>query len=66
MDEDSIKILQLKGIHTFDEMVQMKIRELSDIFKSNDKNYPYETWPIQARLALRGEWDLIEEYKNKD
>lgn len=66
MDEDSIEILQLKGIHTFDEMVQMKIRELGDIFNHRNKDYPYETWPIQARLALRGEWDLIEEYKNRD
>ena len=64
MDEESVKILKSKGVHTFDEMVQLKIKELSKIFKNHKNNYPYETWPIQARLALRGEWELIEEYRD--
>jgi hypothetical protein len=66
LDENALKILQSKGIHTFNEMVQMKIRNLSEIFESEEKKYPYETWPIQSRLALRGEWELIEEYKDKN
>jgi uncharacterized protein YfbU (UPF0304 family) len=66
MDENAIEILKTKGIHSFEDMVQMKIKDLKKIFIESTINYPVETWPIQARLALRGEWELIEEYKDKD
>lgn len=66
MDEHSLGILKSKGIHSFDDLVQMKIQELREIFQEEPKEYPFETWPIQSRLALRGEWDLIDEYKEED
>ncbi len=66
MDEKALKTLNSKGIHSFEELVQMKIKELAKIFGDHSEKYPYETWPIQSRLALRGEWELIEEYKSKD
>jgi len=56
MDKESIKILKKHGIHNFNDLVQQKIKHLASIFGENPKSYPFETWPIQARLAIRGEW----------
>ena len=66
MDQESIKILAKNDIHSFDDLMNLKIKAIKKLFEDSSTAYPVETWPIQARLAMRGEWDLIEEYKRKD
>jgi len=60
--------LKKHGILSFKDLTKKPISELKEILEQESlstKNKRYESWPIQARLALNGEWDLIKEYKKK-
>ena len=59
-------VLLNAGIETFQDLTEAKIADLRlllEISGMKPKKYQYGTWPIQARLAQKGEWDLINEYK---
>lgn len=53
------------NISTFENLADVSIKELKTIIKSsslNHKEHHYSSWPTQARLAIDGEWELINEY----
>lgn len=59
-------VLLNAGIETFEDLTEAKIADLRlllEIAGLKPKKFQYSTWPIQARLAQKGEWDLIDEYK---
>ena len=66
IDKKVLKVFKKNEIYTFEDLIQTKISRLKFLLEGenlNTKKYPYQSWPIQARLAQKGEWDLIEEYK---
>ncbi len=62
------KILNSEGISTFSDLSNTKIAALREILAVHDKNQkgidPLN-WPIQARIAEKGQWKILEEYKAK-
>ncbi|WP_284283551.1 hypothetical protein [Portibacter lacus] len=62
------KILNQHDIVTFSDLSNTKIKNLKAILAHAGKKYKNIdplNWPIQARIAEKGQWDILDEYKSK-
>lgn len=61
-------ILQAAGIHTFAQLAQTEVSRLEQILAESDLKHRLAnptTWPEQAGLAARGEWEALEELQEE-
>jgi predicted flap endonuclease-1-like 5' DNA nuclease len=68
IDEKVQALLNENEIKTFADLSNTKIGELRAILALAGGNYELIdplNWPIQARLAEKGKWEILEEYKRK-
>ena len=66
IDSKIYAVLINAGIEDFDDLVETKIHDLRmllEIAAIEPSTYQYATWPLQARLAQKGDWALIEEFR---
>ncbi len=61
-------VLNSANIYTFEDLSNTKIETLKNILISSGdqfKNISPLNWPIQARIAEKGQWAILDEYKQK-
>ncbi len=61
-------LLAEHDIFTFDDLSKTSISDLKHILNAGGEKYNAVNplnWPLQARLAVKGHWDVIKEYKRK-
>lgn len=61
-------ILQAAGIHTFAQLAQTEVSRLKQILAESNLKHRLakpDTWPQQAGLAARGEWEALEELQDE-
>lgn len=61
-------LLKSGGISTLHDLADSPMERLWEILDSAGEAYRIhdpETWATQARLAVRGEWELLREYQNE-
>ncbi|NDK10259.1 hypothetical protein GW846_05795 [Candidatus Gracilibacteria bacterium] len=66
IDSKIKKLLALKGVHNFADIVRLDVAGLEQILLEAGNgytNYIPTTWPDQARLASLGKWTELEEYQ---
>jgi len=66
IDSKVYAVLINAGIEDFDDLIDTKINDLRmllEIAALDPNKYQFATWPLQARLAQKGDWDLIEEFR---
>ena len=62
------KILNKENIYSYTDLSKTKISFLRAILAENGKKFAEIdplNWPIQARIAEKGHWDILNEYKEK-
>ena len=62
------KLLKASGIETWENLADTPVEQLKDILVNAGDYYrdlDPTTWPIQARLAENGHWDLFDEYQEQ-
>ncbi len=69
ISDDIQDLLRKNGIEDFSDLSLTKIAELKAIL-STDPERRFENvdplnWPIQARIAEKGQWEILDEYKAK-
>lgn len=59
--------LKASGIESWEDLADSTTTRLRSLLRSNPElpQKDPQTWPIQARLALNGDWDLLEEYQQQ-
>lgn len=68
IDKDIQKVLNDAAIFSFEDLSQTKIARLKEILSEAGPEYADVqplNWPIQARIAVKENWDILEEYKSK-
>lgn len=66
--EEISEILKENGITSFKDLSNTKIAELRGILALAGEKYEKIdplNWPIQARIADKGQWEILDEYKSK-
>ena len=61
-------ILKNAGINTWEDLAETDQDQLSAILVASGPGYQIVdtgSWPAQAQLAINGEWDLLNEYKEE-
>lgn len=61
-------ILAEHDIFTFDDLSKTSISDLKHILNKGGEKFNTVNplnWPLQARLAVKGHWDVIKEYRRK-
>jgi predicted flap endonuclease-1-like 5' DNA nuclease len=59
------RVLNGAGIKLFEQLAALSPRELETLLDATGFRAQHpETWPEQARLALKGDWDAIRRYKD--
>jgi len=61
------KILNAAGIHTFQNLADMKISDIQDILTKAGPRFQMHTpgsWPKQADLAANGKWEQLEKLQD--
>lgn len=62
------QLLKSIGINSFYDLSQTKVEEIADILKNAGSRYQMHdpsTWPRQAELAVRGEWERLKEWQDE-
>lgn len=62
------QLLKANGLRTFSELSQASVDTISDILKNAGTRYQMHdpsTWPRQADLAERGEWEKLKEWQDE-
>ena len=62
------KVLNKEKIYSFSDLSRTKISSLRAILAKNGNQFSKINplnWPIQARIAEKGHWDILKEYKEK-
>lgn len=60
------QLLAAAGITTFEQLADSPVNRLREVLDGGGEHYHLHdptTWPIQARLATNGEWELLREYQ---
>ena len=68
IDDNIESILNKEGISTYAELSRTRIARLREIlaFHGADfENIDPLNWPIQARIAEKGQWPILDEYKKR-
>lgn len=66
LDAKVYAVLLSSEINTFETLAKTSTKQLRKILEKSGLNpeaYQYLSWPLQANLALKGRWNIIEEYK---
>ncbi|MDF1512656.1 MAG: peptidoglycan DD-metalloendopeptidase family protein [Anaerolineae bacterium] len=59
-------ILHAAGIYIFDQLVDITPRRLAEIIGESELRSRFiPTWPEQAQLASRGDWEALENYNDR-
>lgn len=61
------QVLNTAGIQNYDQLAAMSpdaIKPLLDAAGNQFKMHDPKSWPYQAELAAKGEWDRLQEYQN--
>ncbi len=61
------ELLNAAGIHNFDQLASLStehLRPILDAAGSQFKMHDPKSWPYQAELAVKGEWERLKEYQN--
>lgn len=59
------KLLNARGIQTWKDLANTQVSQLRSILHSAGPNYRIhfpDTWPIQAAIAVKGDWEAFREY----
>lgn len=62
------QLLVAAGITTFERLADSAVDRLREVLDGGGEHYHLHdptTWPIQARLATNGEWDLLRDYQEQ-
>lgn len=62
------QLLKANGLRTFSELSKASVDTISDILKNAGTRYQMHdpsTWPRQADLAERGEWEKLKEWQDE-
>ena len=68
IDTNIYALLIHQGISDFETLSETEIKSLKKWIKKaglSPKDYPFEFWPIQAKLAHEGKWNIIDEFRLK-
>ena len=60
-------VLNEAGIRTYARLAQVSVEELEAIIEASGRSRPgrLETWPQQAELAARGDWDGLKRFADE-
>ncbi len=62
------ELLNAHGIYTFAELAETEVERLRQILQEAGPRYRLadpETWPAQARLAMKGDWAGLREFQSR-
>jgi predicted flap endonuclease-1-like 5' DNA nuclease len=63
--EDIEKLLKSGGINTWEDLANTSVDRLHALLDNAGYDRDATSWPVQARLAVNGDWDLLEEYQEQ-
>ncbi len=62
------QLLAAAGITNFEQLADSAVDRLREVLDGGGEHYHLHdptTWPVQARLASNGEWDLLQDYQEQ-
>jgi len=62
------RLLNAAGIHGYDDLAKTKVKDLEKVLEEGGSSFNTaepDSWPKQARLAAKGDWDALQRLQDE-